>query len=497
MMIPPKKGTLFADKFLIQDVLGEGGMGIVVAAFHQHLQHQVAIKFLLNDADLPPAARKRFLREAQMLSQLTNRHIVRVFDIGESEDGSLYLVLEYLRGESLWERLRKQRKLSVEQSIHVGMQVCCALFAAHQAGIVHRDIKPSNLFLAVQKDGTEILKVLDFGISKVADSQDQTELTGTGETLGSPAYMSPEQIRDPRLVSATSDVWALGVTMFQLLSGIKPFSGNSPMDVAVQIVCEPPPRLSELCPELDVELVDVVERCLEKQPENRFPSVVHLARAMEPWATEVDAFWLKSLPKSVEEDEAWATLEISTSALSSDAVPTMEPPLVDSQTLPELTQATIPLPASTKELPELSGVPASPETLTLPVSPSPSRLRYGMLVVLAICGIGVLAFGILQKRGGGVPYPGVPQSSLASESLSKRVDESGQLAGKSSPSLSAIAPADLSTTRAIPVVTSTTTPLVAPSAKHIKTLLKKDKVTATPLTTVKKKSTDPFGMEIQ
>jgi len=276
---PIKKGEVLAGKYRIDRVLGTGGMGIVVAATHLKLDQRVAIKFLLPEALKKPEAVERFTREARAAVQIQSEHVARVIDVGEFEGGAPYIVMEYLEGYDMATLLEQGGPLPIGEVIDAVLQACEAIAEAHALGIVHRDLKPANLFRTQRADGSPIVKVLDFGISK-ALRPGAPPLTRSSATIGSPLYMSPEQIRSSRDVDARTDIWALGVILYQLLAGRPPYQGDNAAELAAKIVEDPPPSLREIRPEIRPSLEAAVFRCLEKSPSKRWENVAELARAL-------------------------------------------------------------------------------------------------------------------------------------------------------------------------------------------------------------------------
>ena len=227
---PVREGDILAGKYRVEKVLGVGGMGVVVAAMHLELDKRVALKFLLKSAAENPAVVARFAREARAAAKIQSQHVARVSDVGTLENGIPYIVMEHLEGCDLSDVLTRQGPLPPGAAVDYVLQACEAIAEAHAAGFIHRDLKPSNLFLARQADGAEIVKVLDFGISKavLVDSEPPTSvrqgaLTGTTEIFGSPMYMSPEQLKASRDVDARADIWALGIILYELCTGTSPF----------------------------------------------------------------------------------------------------------------------------------------------------------------------------------------------------------------------------------------------------------------------------------
>src|SRR5262249_29408438 len=206
---PVLAGDVLAGKYRVERVLGRGGMGVVVQAMHVQLEQRVAIKFLLPQTVSNPDAVTRFAREARAASKIQGEHVARVLDVGTLESGAPFMVMEYLEGQDLSQLLESRGLLHVDEAIDYILQACEALAEAHAAGIVHRDLKPANMYLTKRADGSPIVKVLDFGISKViAKDSSDASMTRTSALMGSPVYMSPEQMKATRNVDARADIWA-------------------------------------------------------------------------------------------------------------------------------------------------------------------------------------------------------------------------------------------------------------------------------------------------
>ncbi len=294
----PGVGSLLG-KYRVESILGKGGMGIVVGARHETLNHRVAIKILSSTGRAQPTALARFLREARATMELKSEHVVRMLDEGTTEAGAPYLVMEYLEGEDLMHVLGRQGPLSVEQAVEHLLQACDAMAEAHAHGIVHRDLKPANLFLTRRADGRALVKVLDFGISKLTADESDNELTETLAMLGSPTYMSPEQIRSAKTVDHRTDVWSLGVVLFRLLTQSTPFVGQGAMAMCSSILNDPPQSPRALRPELPLALEEVILRCLEKDPARRYPDMTELGRALAAFAPDgVTAARFRTAPLS-------------------------------------------------------------------------------------------------------------------------------------------------------------------------------------------------------
>ena len=281
--IPVKEGDLLAGKYRVERVLGVGGMGIVVAARHEQLDQQVAIKVVREEALGNTEAVERFLREARAAVKLRSEHAAKVLDVGTLETGAPYMVMEFLEGSDLAAVLGERGPLPFELAAEYVVQACEAVAEAHALGIVHRDLKPQNLFLTLTVGGGSKVKVLDFGVSK-SMTTGSGGLTQTRSMLGSPLYMSPEQMRSSRDVDARSDVWALGVVLFELLTQRWPFEAETMPELCLKVVAEPPQSLLALRPDAPPALVEIIEHCLKKDPKERYANAAELATALEPLA---------------------------------------------------------------------------------------------------------------------------------------------------------------------------------------------------------------------
>jgi tRNA A-37 threonylcarbamoyl transferase component Bud32 len=284
---PVREGDILAAKYRVDRVLGAGGMGVVVAATHLQLDQRVALKFLV-DRGIDEQASFRFLREARAVVRLRSENVVRVLDTGSLDNGQPYIVMELLEGRDLAQELSARGPVSVVEAVDWVLQACEGIAEAHAAGIVHRDLKPANLFLTRRADRSVLIKVLDFGIAKVLDLQRAPDysLTKTATLMGSPHYMSPEQIRNAKSVDQRADIWALGIVLYELLTGSAPFSATTAPALLAQIVADPPRPLRPLRPEVPKALEAVIARCLEKEPARRFADIPELARELSRFASE-------------------------------------------------------------------------------------------------------------------------------------------------------------------------------------------------------------------
>ncbi|MFO0761346.1 MAG: serine/threonine-protein kinase [Byssovorax sp.] len=282
---PIAEGEVLDGKYKIERVLGQGGMGVVVAATHLSLRQKVAIKFLLPGAGKEVTA--RFLREARSAARLRSDHVTRVLDVAELPTGAPYMVMEYLDGSDLSRVLRKRGAFPIVDAVDFVLQACEAIAEAHTLGIIHRDLKPANLFLTKAADGSATVKVLDFGISKDTGDSDGTDgdhpLTATKAMLGSPNFMAPEQMRSSRDVDARADIWSLGAILYQLLTKVVPFKAPSFVDLVIKVTTEDPAPPSTLREDLPPDLEAAVLRCLKRNINERFTNVAELAAAIAPF----------------------------------------------------------------------------------------------------------------------------------------------------------------------------------------------------------------------
>jgi serine/threonine protein kinase len=283
-------GDIIAEKYRVERILGQGGMGIVVLAVHVHLDERVAIKLLRPEGADRSEVAERFMREAKAAVKIKSQHVAKVIDVGAQPDGRPYMVMEYLEGCDLGEELDRNGPFSEAMAVDFLLQACDALAEAHKRGIVHRDLKPSNLFLCKSRT-PPIIKLLDFGVSKIKDNgllpNAAPSLTAEAALLGTPYYMSPEQIRSAKDVDERADVWALGVILFELISGRVPFEGTSATGVLAAICGDKPKQLSEVCPKVSPEVSEIVGACLVKNPDERMPNVRELVRALAAVAPDM------------------------------------------------------------------------------------------------------------------------------------------------------------------------------------------------------------------
>jgi serine/threonine protein kinase len=277
-------GELVGEKYRILRVIAEGGMGVVYEAQHAVVKRRFAVKFLRTDLADRRDLLTRFHREAQAAGALESENIAAAIDFGILADGTPYIVMEHLVGESLGSLLAREGCLPLERAVDLCLQACRGMQAAHAAGIVHRDLKPENLFLCRREDGTDLVKVLDFGIAKLEQIELNSAATRTGTILGTPAYMSPEQARGDKSIDYRTDVYGLAAILFEMLSGKAPHPGDSHNAILHHIATQPAVSLRSVLPDLPTLLVDTVERALSCNRDQRHASVEELALALAPLA---------------------------------------------------------------------------------------------------------------------------------------------------------------------------------------------------------------------
>lgn len=369
MTQPLPIGTLIDGKYRVEQVLGEGGVGVVVAALHVGLEQRVAVK-LLRPHMAEGEAATRFLREARATVRLRGEHVARVTDVGTHE-GAPYMVMELLEGKDLSDLLEERGPLPEREAADLMLQAIEGIAEAHASGMIHRDIKPANLFVTRRPDGTALVKVLDFGITKVAGMEDGAQ-TSTQAVMGSPYYMAPEQMRATKDVDVRADVWSLGATIFQCVTGRLPFEDDNFARLTLMVHQTEAPRARSLMPSLSPAMDALIARCLAREPAERFPSVAALAEALAPLAS------------AEAQRHGAAALRLSlhpTGSASGAAGASASPPA---------TALSAPPPAAA------SSPPADADDLVAPVGRSPKPIF--VAVGLAAAGIVVVGGAMLVSR---------------------------------------------------------------------------------------------------
>ncbi|MFN0250321.1 MAG: serine/threonine-protein kinase [Kofleriaceae bacterium] len=439
----PAVGTILAGKYRVEGLLGQGGMGVVMAAKHLTLGKLVALKVMRPDLAVDKVASQRFVREARAASLLRSEHIARVIDLDTLDDGAPYIAMEYLEGEDLGAVLTRRGTIAAHEAAIYIVQVCEAIAEAHAAGIVHRDLKPANLFLT-HRGNMPCVKVLDFGVSKIIAGGpllDDVASTDTKSLVGSPHYMAPEQLISAKAVDPRTDIWALGCILFELVSGKSPFNtGAALAQVMASILRDNAPSLRVTCPHLPDGFVTIVERCLEKDPALRFQRVDELAKALVAFTAPTDVR-LAGGVAVVEVDGGRPSLRAT-----SIGVAVGTPPVVSPGTSSPNTTATA------------SASTASP---TITQSTTLRGSSRWMFVALAIAALGLGGFAAYRVTGSD---RSTPMSSTAPSSLS------------TAPSSPSTAPSSPTT------ATPSTAPSTAPSSSTIATPSTAPSTTATPST---------------
>jgi eukaryotic-like serine/threonine-protein kinase len=382
---PVKEGDVVAGKYAIRRVLGQGGMGIVVEAQHLQLGHRVALKFL--NAALCQNAKivARFLREGQAVVRLESDHVTRTLDVGTLGSGAPYLAMEFLEGSDLQQVLAQRATLPFDEAIDYLLQACDAVAEAHSLGIIHRDLKPANLFLTRRRDGSTTVKVLDFGIAKAEDEAGAVSMTATNVVMGSPQYMSPEQLRSSKHVDARSDIWALGTILYELTAGRPVYVGETLTALCAMVASDPPPPLSQWRPDVPPALEAIIMRCLDKDPARRPQTVADLAAALLPFGPAAAAPMVERMKRLV------GTTGAAPTVLGTPAAPAG--------------LAATGAPANT------AGAWANSGATTAAPKPTRAKLFVGVVGAIGLIGLGA---GLLLLRATGTPAGALSGAPTAS-----------------------------------------------------------------------------------
>jgi serine/threonine-protein kinase len=318
---PHQIPELIAGKYQVIRVIGQGGMGVVVEARHTTLDERVAIKMLLPGYSLQADSTPRFIREARAAVRIKSPHVARVSDVGTLDDGRPYMVMEYLEGCDASQLLRDAGPLSIPDAIELIVQACHAIAEAHGLGIVHRDLKPANLFVTRHTDGAPLVKVLDFGISKMVE-EGIDALTRSATTVGSALYMSPEQMKQSRSVDHRTDIYALGITLFEFLTGRQPFIAETYAALCVEVATGTPTPLTELRPDVPEQLARTIEQAYARDREHRHQSVAAFMLALAPFAPESVKPLLERTARAAGLLQRGANLAIPTASSGPSGAPT-------------------------------------------------------------------------------------------------------------------------------------------------------------------------------
>jgi serine/threonine-protein kinase len=362
----PDAGELLDGKYSLTRVIGEGGMGVVYEAVHVRLGQRVALKMLLPEIAARPDVVARFEREARAAVRLSGPHVARVLDVVTLPDGRPYMVMEYLEGRDLAAELAERGPLPIHEAVGYLLQACEGMAEAHRIGTVHRDLKPGNLFLNVQGGGRAV-KVIDFGISKIAD-ETQVSVTATFSALGTALYMSPEQVRSAKNVDGRSDVWSLGVILYELLAGKPPFEGENVPTVVAAIIADPPAPLRERRPEVPLALEAAVLKALCKNRDERFQDTAAFAAAIERFRDPAALSAPSPAPAPTSKKRGLAMGAVATIALAATGAVAFKTLRPGAAPVAEPAPATGPEPA-----PVAAPPPALPPAAAVTPDPSPEE----------------------------------------------------------------------------------------------------------------------------
>ena len=458
-------GQLLADRYRVKRVLGEGGMGVVLEAVHVELDAPVAIKVLRGETALSDEATARFLREAKAASLLRSEFVARVTDFGRIEAGLPFMVMELLEGMDL-ERALLGGPLSITDAVDATIQVAAGLSEAHAAGIVHRDIKPSNLFRTHRPDGSTCVKIVDFGISKLfrlpgsdGPASPIRAITGESRVMGTPLYMSPEQVRSARDVDPRSDVWSLGAVLYELTTGEPPFLADDLAQLISHVLEQEPVRANVIRPDIPAGLAELLQKALTKDRERRIQSMREFAELLSPFGSSEGGIAARraSLPGGRAQakkpvalamtagsefsatlaaaEEAPRSVAISKLAGTAGAFPIEDEPSI----LPDSLAATR---ASLVDVEHGGQAVEAPVALEKPAeAPAPVPSRKGKVLAVAAVFVGIGAIALWLGRGPSEPVVGLEPSASkpSSSSGGKQGETSGQAANPLSPLVTPVA----------------------------------------------------------
>jgi eukaryotic-like serine/threonine-protein kinase len=402
----PVPGTVVDGKYRVEKILGEGGMGLVVAAINLGLEQEVAIKFLLPSAMRNKIAVERFLREAKVAAKVRSDYVARVFDVGTTEEGGVpYIVMEHLEGCDLGKLIDREGALPMDEACEMALQACEALAEVHAAGIVHRDLKPSNLFVTRRADGSPAVKLLDFGISKLTFGGDDgvdPALTQTATIMGSPSYMSPEQLKSTKEVDHRADVWSLGAVLYEAITGKPAFRGESLPQVCAMIASEDPALPSSRREGIPMDIERVLLGALEKNPDKR-TTLAELARAMAKYAPDRAKASLERIEATIGGEHRPRALTYADRSRADDA-PSVTRARLRGESQPTVGEGNLPVSGPSGE-PEASRAPVAagagaPSGRTISSWGDQRRSRRGGsgAVLLLLVASGIAAFAVYTGR---------------------------------------------------------------------------------------------------
>jgi serine/threonine-protein kinase len=392
------EGDRLLDKYVVERVLGRGGMGLVLAVRHEELGGLFAMKLLLPQALGFPEALPRFLREARAAAKLRSEHAVRVVDVGKLPSGEPYMLMEHLDGSDLKDVLEREGPLVPRRAVRYVLEVCEALDEAHAHGVVHRDLKPANIFLVRRPNGASTVKVIDFGISKDT-SAGELDLTTSNAVMGSPLYMSPEQMTRSKSVDGRTDLWSLGVVLYELLTGAVPFEAEAITELVAKVIQAEPVPPTRHAPHLAPELEALVLRCLAKKPDERWASARALADA------------LRALPLS--DDATAGSAEGVPPARTSSSVGSSPQPTRSAMALDETSLA--PPQVSAGEAGALAGATTTSAATPASTSAEPRARRPVAAWAWVAAGVGVLAVALVRGGAAGTDVVTAAATSAGSE----------------------------------------------------------------------------------
>ncbi len=469
MSSPVAIGSTIAGKYRVERVLGQGGMGVVVVAMHDELDQRVAIKFLLKDALSDSEWIARFSREAKAAARIKSEHAVKVYDVGKLDTGAPYMVMEYLEGRDLQTILNDQKTLPVLEAVEYVLQACEAIAEAHGAGVVHRDLKPANLFVTHRTDGSSCVKILDFGISKMSSltGGDQQTVTNTSAIVGSPLYMSPEQMRASKNVDRRTDIWSLGVILQELVSGMPSFVANTTAELCALVLTAPPSPLDMPNTPATKGLGAVITKCLEKKPEDRYATVADLARALEPFGPPSVKTSVERIGRLAQSGSRQAPVSKAEQSGPVSIVPLGQSPNVSSLGQTEMSEA---MEAPTEPVAvRAPAMPGSGTAATWSSQPSTRRSRTPLIAggaaLAALAVLAIVFFAIRGSQTSPATSDGVSQPK-ATTTLTAAGGGSTVIVPSATQTATSTATTTVATTTA--TAATTTTNQVTTSATHVK-----------------------------